>query len=227
LEFRLFFDSRERFKGRGKVVLVAMEITIKTMVGDAYQLQVDPNWTLAQVKEKIREKEGFPVEKQRLLHVGKELEPDSMRLSELGVTEQATLHLALRLAAVVEPLPSGWEQRTTPDGKIYYVDHATRTTSWNDPRKMQPSPTVSQAPVSISTANSSPLLSQTSQSSMRQSVNLRPGQMLPTGATLISPVSGAVQPLPAGWEMRRTLEGKVYYVDHNTKTTHWNLPRGY
>ena len=27
-----------------------------------------------------------------------------------------------------------------------------------------------------------------------------------------------------GWEMRRTKEGKLYYVDTNTKNTFWTLP---
>lgn len=31
-------------------------------------------------------------------------------------------------------LPSGWEQRNTPEGRPYFVDHNTRTTSWVDPR---------------------------------------------------------------------------------------------
>jgi E3 ubiquitin-protein ligase NEDD4 len=42
-----------------------------------------------------------------------------------------------------DPLPSGynlmnliisWERRTDPQGRTYYVDHNTRTTSWNRPR---------------------------------------------------------------------------------------------
>ncbi|KAL4069938.1 hypothetical protein V8B97DRAFT_1900771 [Scleroderma yunnanense] len=32
------------------------------------------------------------------------------------------------------PLPSGWEMRVTPTGRPYFVDHKTRTTSWDDPR---------------------------------------------------------------------------------------------
>ncbi|GAA6059540.1 hypothetical protein JCM10212_006038 [Sporobolomyces blumeae] len=32
------------------------------------------------------------------------------------------------------PLPSGWERRTTPGGRNYFVDHNTKTTSWDDPR---------------------------------------------------------------------------------------------
>lgn len=26
------------------------------------------------------------------------------------------------------------EQRITPEGRVYFVDHETRTTTWNDPR---------------------------------------------------------------------------------------------
>jgi hypothetical protein len=31
--------------------------------------------------------------------------------------------------------------------------------------------------------------------------------------------------LPDGWEEKKDKTGKVFYVDHNTKTTHWKLPR--
>ncbi len=30
--------------------------------------------------------------------------------------------------------------------------------------------------------------------------------------------------LPLGWEQRVTEDGRVYYVDHNAKETHWILP---
>ncbi|KAI8850426.1 hypothetical protein BC829DRAFT_425173 [Chytridium lagenaria] len=33
------------------------------------------------------------------------------------------------------PLPAGWEQRYTPEGRPYFVDHNTRTTTWLDPRR--------------------------------------------------------------------------------------------
>ncbi|KAK2766077.1 neural precursor cell expressed, developmentally down-regulated [Arachnomyces sp. PD_36] len=32
-------------------------------------------------------------------------------------------------------------------------------------------------------------------------------------------------PLPQGWEMRRAKSGRVYFVNHNTKTTTWEDPR--
>jgi atrophin-1 interacting protein 5 (WW domain-containing E3 ubiquitin protein ligase 1) len=33
-----------------------------------------------------------------------------------------------------EPLPNGWEMRWTEDGVRYFVDHNTRTTTFDDPR---------------------------------------------------------------------------------------------
>ena len=31
-------------------------------------------------------------------------------------------------------LPSGWEMRMTSGGRIYFVDHNSRITTWDDPR---------------------------------------------------------------------------------------------
>ncbi|CAD2216255.1 zinc finger protein 2 [Angomonas deanei] len=31
--------------------------------------------------------------------------------------------------------------------------------------------------------------------------------------------------LPEGWQLAYTEDGETYYVDHNTKTTHWSLPK--
>lgn len=40
-------------------------------------------------------------------------------------------HLALDSLG---PLPTGWEQRKTSSGRVYYVDHNNRTTQFTDPR---------------------------------------------------------------------------------------------
>ena len=91
-------------------------------------------------------------------------------------------------------LPAGWEQRQTPEGRAYFVDHNTRTTTWVDPR--------------------------------RQQYIRMYGQNAGTGNTTIQqqPVS-QLGPLPSGWEMRLTNTARVYFVDHNTKTTTWDDPR--
>lgn len=89
-------------------------------------------------------------------------------------------------------LPPGWEQRWTPEGRPYFVDHNTRTTTWVDPR--------------------------------RQQYIRMYGQNNANGQIQQQPVS-QLGPLPSGWEMRLTNTARVYFVDHNTKTTTWDDPR--
>ena len=38
------------------------------------------------------------------------------------------------------------------------------------------------------------------------------------------PVYGQPPPLPPGWEEKIAGDGRHYFVDHNTKTTHWTRP---
>ena len=85
------------------------------------------------------------------------------------------------------PLPQGWEERQTPDGRPYFVDHNSRTTTWLDPR-------IANAPRSV-------FSSTTTQTALN------------------------LGPLPSGWEMRMTSSERIYFVDHNTRTTSWDDPR--
>lgn len=36
-----------------------------------------------------------------------------------------------------------------------------------------------------------------------------------------------MQQLPPGWDIAYTPTNEVYYIDHNTRTTHWQLPAEY
>uniref|UniRef100_A0A1B6CH55 WW domain-containing protein n=1 Tax=Clastoptera arizonana TaxID=38151 RepID=A0A1B6CH55_9HEMI len=51
--------------------------------------------------------------------------------------------------------------------------------------------------------------------------NISQSRGQPPGATLESPEE---LPLPPGWSVDFTLRGRKYYIDHNTKTTHWSHP---
>lgn len=103
--------------------------------------------------------------------------------------EASTLEATGQTVPGLGELPPGWEQRFTPEGRPYYVDHNTRTTTWVDPRRQQ----------------------------FVKSFGANSGY----NAQRLS----AMGPLPSGWEMRLANTSRVYFVDHNTKTTTWDDPR--
>uniref|UniRef100_A0A8C7GLE1 E3 ubiquitin-protein ligase n=1 Tax=Oncorhynchus kisutch TaxID=8019 RepID=A0A8C7GLE1_ONCKI len=102
-----------------------------------------------------------------------------------------------------EPLPSGWERRVDPMGRVYFVDHITRTTTW-------------QRPTMETVRNYEQWQHQRNQlQGAMQQFNQRFifGQFDPLG------------PLPHGWEKRTDSNGRVYFVQHTTRTTQWEDPR--
>jgi hypothetical protein len=46
----------------------------------------------------------------------------------------------------------------------------------------------------------------------------------PSKSSYVKPHEDDQRYLPEGWERRMSKRGKIYYVDHNTRSTSWNLP---
>ncbi|XP_043083678.1 NEDD4-like E3 ubiquitin-protein ligase WWP2 isoform X2 [Puntigrus tetrazona] len=106
------------------------------------------------------------------------------------------------------PFPPGWEKRVDQRGRFYYVDHNTRTTTW-------------QRPTAESVRNYEQWQSQRSQlQGAMQQFNQRYLYQSSGGAVENDPLGA----LPPGWEKRQD-NGRVYYVNHNTRTTQWEDPR--
>ncbi|OAD59034.1 E3 ubiquitin-protein ligase NEDD4 [Eufriesea mexicana] len=88
-------------------------------------------------------------------------------------------------------LPPGWGMLIAPNGRLFFIDHMSRTTTWIDPRTGRPS----SIPNNIGPST-------TPRSDLDQ-----------------------LGPLPEGWEERVHTDGRIFFIDHNTRTTQWEDPR--
>uniref|UniRef100_A0A8C0L780 E3 ubiquitin-protein ligase n=1 Tax=Canis lupus dingo TaxID=286419 RepID=A0A8C0L780_CANLU len=110
-----------------------------------------------------------------------------------------------------QPLPPGWERRVDDRGRVYYVDHNTRTTTW-------------QRPTMESVRNFEQWQSQRNQlQGAMQQFNQR--YLYSVIASMLAAENDPYGPLPPGWEKRVDSTDRVYFVNHNTKTTQWEDPR--
>jgi len=89
----------------------------------------------------------------------------------------------------IEGLPSGWTMQVAPNGRVFFIDHINKKTTWVDPRNSRPSPLPSQSNVP----------------NRRHQDDLGP--------------------LPEGWEERVHTDGRIFFIDHNTRLTQWEDPR--
>uniref|UniRef100_A0A4W4EV92 E3 ubiquitin-protein ligase n=1 Tax=Electrophorus electricus TaxID=8005 RepID=A0A4W4EV92_ELEEL len=136
-------------------------------------------------------------------------------------------------ASTSDPLPPGWEQRKDPHGRTYYVDHNTRTTTWERPQPLPPGwerrvddrgriyyvdhntrTTTWQRPTMESVRNYEQWQSQRSQLQ---------GAMHQFNQRYLYSVRNT--PSFAILERRVDSNDRVYFVNHNTKTTQWEDPR--
>jgi len=121
-----------------------------------------------------------------------------------------------------KPLPAGWEQRQDPRGRPYYVDHNSRTTTWQRPTTQNVAEFQSWRRQLSDNQEANRLNLETRYANSSSGAEVSSGGATAGGATTSSTEP---EPLPNGWEKRVMDNGRVYYVNHETRTTQWEDPR--
>ena len=83
---------------------LAMQIFVKTLMGETITLEVEPSVSIENVRAKIQDKEGVLAGRIKLVVAGKILEA-GRTLSDYNIQKEATLHLVLRTRPSV-PVPT-------------------------------------------------------------------------------------------------------------------------
>ncbi|KAK0454188.1 uncharacterized protein EV420DRAFT_604625 [Desarmillaria tabescens] len=74
----------------------SMKIYIKTLTGKTITLFVEPSALVSDLAEKIQDKEGIPLNQQRFIFTGKNIEFER-RISDYNIGHESTVHLVLKL----------------------------------------------------------------------------------------------------------------------------------
>uniref|UniRef100_A0A8C2IH36 E3 ubiquitin-protein ligase NEDD4-like n=1 Tax=Cyprinus carpio TaxID=7962 RepID=A0A8C2IH36_CYPCA len=192
-------------------------------------------------------------------HISEDLENEQLDIRDIDdVMSYQLTRLLLQISELTSPsasyalttpgLPPGWEERKDPKGRMYYVNHNNRSTTWTRPILQVAKLTT--PPASTPSSSSGHL----SEPQVR-----RPRSLSSPTVTLSSPLEGAnnaqirravkdtfsnpqsPQPspysspksqhkanqsfLPPGWEMRIAPNGRPFFIDHNSRITTWEDPR--
>ncbi|KAJ3096425.1 hypothetical protein HDU97_005904 [Phlyctochytrium planicorne] len=85
-----------------------MKISVKTLRGSKWELEMQPTDTIAMLYAKVEELSGIPLEQQSIIHVGRNLSEDGKMLRDSGIYEGSSLFLVLRLRGSGGGLDSIW-----------------------------------------------------------------------------------------------------------------------
>lgn len=176
--------------------------------------------------------------------------PDATPLGPPATVPSSNSQTVADESRTEDPLPPGWEMRYDMYGRRYYVDHNTRSTSWERPQPLPPGwemrrdgrgriyyvdhnsrTTTWQRPNSERLQHFQQWQGQRQHIVQQGNQRFLYPQQQPapqdsgTSTAAVQDEDDGLGPLPSGWERRVQPDGRVYFVNHKNRTTQWEDPR--
>ncbi|XP_014243563.1 E3 ubiquitin-protein ligase Nedd-4 isoform X2 [Cimex lectularius] len=141
--------------------------------------------------QNLQNLESAATEFQRRFHISVDEADSSTRRASL-MSSHSTDDQTVNTSS--EGLPEGWGLQIAPNGRVFFIDHNKKSTTWVDPR----------------TGRASAMPQQSGAGSQIR------GHVTP---------DGDLGSLPEGWEERVHTDGRIFFIDHNSRKTQWEDPR--
>lgn len=174
-------------------------------------------------------------------HVAEASTSNGQRRTASGKTRDTMIPQQQATALPEEQLPEGWEMRFDQFGRKYYVDHTTKSTTWERPSstplpsgwEMRRDPRGRVYYVDHNTRTTTwqrptadMLEAHQQWENGRDQAMHQWEQRYLLQSNALTPSDDPLGPLPEGWEKRADPNtGRMYFVNHVNRTTQWEDPR--
>ncbi|XP_065316225.1 E3 ubiquitin-protein ligase NEDD4-like isoform X2 [Gordionus sp. m RMFG-2023] len=187
--------------------------------------------------QKLRDKnQPNNVEPQQPLNPSNDSPQDNLHNSETVETLQnnsQNSHTDLEQRSHEDGLPLGWDTQLAPNGRKFFIDHNEKLTTWIDPRTNLPSPHPSRNQSLLSDHSISSISDDTIENDFVVIDGISTSKFSNNKDTIslsnlsVNPafMVDDLGPLPDGWEERIHVDGRIFYIDHNSCSTQWEDPR--
>ena len=80
-----------------------MKVTLRTVSGESFHLEVEESLTVADLKDKVAEARSIPLSSLKLVYKGKVLDNATATMAECGVTEAGFIVVFVQAAKAAAP----------------------------------------------------------------------------------------------------------------------------